>query len=136
MPIPQVNRVNPLDLQKNIAIGVGLPFNRPSAFRSVYSTKDQIKYNLINLLLTNKGERINNPEFGADIKKELFEQIDDEAYEGLKEKIINSVNTFVPQVTLIKIVVTPFPDTNTIAIGIEYSINISGEKDNIKINFE
>jgi len=53
MPIPQTIRVNPLDLQKNIAIGVSLPFNKP--FTSTYTTKDQIKSNLINLLLTSRG---------------------------------------------------------------------------------
>ena len=45
MPIPQTIRVNPLDLQKNIAIGVSLPFNGPGVFKSTYTTKDQIKSN-------------------------------------------------------------------------------------------
>mgnify|MGYP003352512083 CR=1 FL=1 len=87
MPIPKTYRVDPRDLQKNIAIGVGLPFNKVSAFKSTYSTKEQIKYNLINLLLTNKGERIENPEFGADLKKELFENIDENTFENIKNKI-------------------------------------------------
>jgi len=60
MPIPQTIRVNPLDLRKNIAIGVSLPFKGP--FKSTFTTKDQIKSNLINLLLTNKGERVMIPE--------------------------------------------------------------------------
>ena len=46
MPIPQTIRVNPLDLQKNIAIGVSLPFNGPGVFNSTFTTKDQIKSNL------------------------------------------------------------------------------------------
>ena len=76
MPIPQTVRVNPLDLQGNIAIGVSLPFNGPAGpFNSTYSTKDQTKSNLINLLLTNKGERIMNPEFGCDLSTALFEGI-------------------------------------------------------------
>ena len=78
MPTPRIYRVDPRDLQKNIAIGVGLPFNKPSAFKSTYSTKEQVKYNLINLLLTNKGERIENPEFGCDIKKSIFDFINNE----------------------------------------------------------
>ena len=46
MPIPQTVRVNQLDLQGNIAIGVSLPFNAPGVFKKTYSTKDQIKSNL------------------------------------------------------------------------------------------
>ena len=75
MPIPQTIRVNPLDLQKNIVIGVSLPFNAKGVFNKTYSTKEQIKSNLINLLLTDKGERIMNPEFGADLRRSLFENM-------------------------------------------------------------
>lgn len=136
MPIPKTYRVDPRDLQKNIAIGVGLPFNKPSAFKSTYSTKEQIKYNLINLLLTNKGERIENPEFGADIKRELFEQIDENTFESIKNKIIDNVSIFLPEITLTNIAINPLTDNNTINVNIEYYVNISGETEKLNINFE
>lgn len=126
MPIPQTYSVDPRDLQKT-AIGIGLPFNNPSAFKPIYSTAEQIKYNLINLLLTNKGERIENPEFGADIKKELFEQIDENTFESLKDKIIDNVSVFIPAVTLTDVTITPSTDSNTISINIEYKLKTSGE---------
>jgi len=76
MPIPQTTRVNPLDLQGNIAIGISLPFSGPSGpFNKTYSTADQIKSNLINLLLTDKGERVFNPDFGVDLKKHYLKQV-------------------------------------------------------------
>ena len=79
MPIPQPRtvRIDPLDLQKNISIGVDLPFNSPGVFRVTYTTKDQTKANLINLLLTQTGERVMNPEFGTELRKFLFEGITD-----------------------------------------------------------
>lgn len=136
MPIPKTYRVDPRDLQKNIAIGIGLPFNKPSAFKSTYSTKEQIKYNLINLLLTNKGERIENPEFGADIKRELFEQIDENTFESIKNKIIDNVNIFLPEITLTNIIINPQTDSNIINVNIEYYVKISGETEKLNINFE
>ena len=91
MPIPQTIRVNPLDLQKNIAIGVALPFNGPGVFKSTYTTKDQIKSNLVNLLLTDTGERIMNPNFGTNLKRFLFEGITDSSLDLLKNNILISI---------------------------------------------
>lgn len=135
MPIQQTIRVNPLDLQKNIAIGISLPFSSPSAFNKTYSTKDQIRSNLINLLLTDKGERVMNPEFGADLRRSLFEGINEDNNEIIRFKIINAVNTFIPEVTLTDIDINSNPDYNTLNITISYRLNISGASDQITVQF-
>jgi phage baseplate assembly protein W len=135
MPIQQTIRVNPLDLQKNIAIGISLPFSSPSAFNRTYSTKDQIRSNLINLLLTDKGERVMNPEFGADLRRSLFEGINEDNNEIIRFKIINAVNTFIPEVTLTDIDINSNPDYNTLNITISYRLNISGASDQITVQF-
>jgi phage baseplate assembly protein W len=135
MPIQQTIRVNPLDLQKNISIGVSLPFNGQGVFNKTFTTRDQIKSNMINLILTNKGERVMNPEFGADVRKSLFEQITDDTTNIIKTRIINAVSTFIPEVTLTNIDITTIPDNNTINILIEYKINISGTADQIHVQF-
>lgn len=139
MPIPQVIRINPLDLQKNIAIGVSLPFgseNTDQLFNQTYSTKDQIKSNLINLLLTQKGERILNPLFGCDLKRVLFENITP-VTETLIEEVINSaVNIYLPEITIANISLSSEIDNNTINITINYIINLSGTADEITIQFQ
>jgi phage baseplate assembly protein W len=135
MPIPQTTRVNPLDLQGNIAIGVSLPFDGPVAFNSTYSTKDQIKSNLVNLLLTNKGERLYNPEFGADLKTALFEGIFEDTLIIIKELINTNVNIFVPEVTITNIELVKDEDHNTILVTVQYKINISGTTDKITVEF-
>jgi hypothetical protein len=139
MPIPQTVRVNPLDLQGNIAIGVSLPFNGPSGpFNSTYSTKDQIKSNLVNLLLTNKGERIMNPEFGADLGTVLFEGITDETSNKIKDLIYTNVEIFVPEVEITDIVInndSNYNDNNTISITIKYKLKISQNADQVTVQF-
>ena len=133
MPIPQLVRIDPRDLDKNRAIGVSIPFNAGGVFRSTYSTKDQIKSNLINLLLTLRGERIENPEFGTNLPRLIFEQLDEQLYPVIQDEIFSSVSRFVPEVTLLNIVLTPDADGNTISIEIDYRLNISGQQDNIII---
>jgi phage baseplate assembly protein W len=136
MPIPQTTRVNPLDLQKNTAIGVSLPFDGPGVFRSTFSTQDQTKSNIINLLLTNKGERVMNPNFGADIKSLLFEGITPNLESIIKDKITESFNIYIPQATINDIDVTFSEDTNTIIIRVKYILNISGTSDQVTIEFQ
>jgi len=135
MPIPQTIRVNPLDLQKNIAIGVSLPFNGPGVFNSTYTTKDQIKSNLVNLLLTSTGERIMNPNFGTYLKRFLFEGITDSNLESLKDNLLNSISIYIPDITVINIIVTPNTDYNSIDLNIDYVVNISQSPDQVTVQF-
>jgi phage baseplate assembly protein W len=135
MPIPQTIRVNPLDLQKNIVIGVSLPFNASGVFNKTYSTKEQIKSNLINLLLTDKGERIMNPEFGADLRRSLFDNIITTSIDLLRIKIIDTINIFIPEVELENVNVESNIDDNTLNVTINYRLRISNTPDQVTVQF-
>ena len=135
MPIPQTIRVNPLDLQKNIAIGVSLPFNGSGVFKSTYTTKDQIKSNLVNLLLTDTGERIMNPNFGTNLKRFLFEGITDNNLETLKDNILNSILRYISEITVTNITLVPNTDNNLVDLTIEYYLNISQTPDQVTVQF-
>ena len=134
MPIPQTIRVNPLDLQKNIAIGVSLPFSRP--FNSTYTTKDQIKSNLVNLILTTRGERIMNPLFGTGLRDFLFEGITDSNLENLKLDLINSINLFIPEISVVNIDIVSNYDSNSIELNLSYLLNISNTPDQVTVQFQ
>ena len=135
MPIPQTIRVNPLDLQKNIVIGVSLPFNAPGVFNKTYSTKDQIKSNLINLLLTDKGERIMNPEFGTDLRRSLFDNMTNLNSEILRLKIIDSINIFIPEIILGEVKIEPNFDSNILDVTINYRLAISNIPYQVTVQF-
>jgi phage baseplate assembly protein W len=136
MPIPQTIRVNPLDLQKNIAIGVSLPFNGPGVFNSTYTTKDQVKSNLVNLLLTDVGERVMNPNFGCDLRKFLFEGITDANSETLINSLTDSISVFIPQITVRNIILDPSPDSNSVNLTVNYILNISNTPDEVTVQFQ
>jgi phage baseplate assembly protein W len=136
MAIPQTIRVDPKDLQRNTSLSVSLPFNGPSVFRKVYTTKDRAKYKLINLLLTNEGERLYNSQFGCNLQKHLFDPIIDEEQEALKSDIINKTLIFIPEITVVDINIKSNKDYHILEISISYKMNISGDSDQIIINFE
>ena len=135
MPISQVVRIDPRDLDKNKAIGVSIPFNGGGVFKSTFSTKDQIKSNLINLLLTYKGERVLNPQFGADMPRLLFEPINNETLLKIENQIVTSVSTYIPEITITNIEITPDTNKNTIYVNVIYQLKLSGTTDNIIIDF-
>ena len=91
MPLIQgVRRINPLDSNKNVRIGVAFPLDEVNIFKGTQTVKEQVKSNLINLLLTESGERVNEPNFGVGLKKLLFEQ--DINTDELNERINNRLN--------------------------------------------
>ena len=135
MPIPQTIRVNPLDLQKNISIGVSLPFNGPGVFKKTYSTKEQINSNLINLLLTDNGERIMNPNFGCNLRRFLFSGITNDNISLLKDNLITKISIYVPEITVTDIILAPDTDNNLLDLTIDYYLKISQTPDKVKVQF-
>ena len=126
-------RINPLDLNKNVAIGVAFPFNVDGVFSQTFTQKEQVKSNLINVLLTESGERVNLPDFGVGLKNLLFETTIDTA--NLEARIDNQVQIYIPEITLISAETDFSPDEHILYIKITYRYNPSSEVDAIQLNF-
>jgi len=123
----------PIDLQKSRAIGFGFPLNGDAVFVPTYYTRDQIKANLVNYLLTNKGERVFRPNFGADLRNLLFENILDITNNDLKNQIQNDIVTFFPNVEIKQIEFNNIKDENTVNFTLIYQIVNFGIEDEINI---
>ena len=129
----QLRQISPLDLKKSTAIGVKVPFSSPSAFSSVYTTKEQVKYNIINFLLTDKRERPLNPTFGAGLRSKLFEQISIETISDLEQSITNQVESNFPNIQVVNLSVTGDPNNSSITIRFSYKILSTSETDSANI---
>lgn len=123
----------PIDSNARKAVGFGFPLNGPAVFVPTYTTREQTKSNLINYLLTNKGERVFNPLFGASLRALLFENIDDTTTDDLKSIIQNDINRFFPQVDIKQIQFDNQPDRNTINFTLTYTVANFGITDDITI---
>jgi phage baseplate assembly protein W len=114
-------RINTLDLNPNQGIGVALPFNPVNVFTINYTTKDQIKSNLLNFMLTNKGERFFNPNYGANIRALLFEQNTDLGQ--IKNALLASIGDNFPTITVNSLDFYPEVDNSSLKIVLNYSVN-------------
>ena len=126
--------INPLDADENVAIGVTFPFNGNAVFNSSYTTQDQAKSNLINVLLTEPGERVMEPNFGVGLKKLLFEnQIKEDELEG---RIKDQCAFYVPEIDITNLIIQIIPDSHTLYIRLTYKFIINDEEDSIQLNFQ
>ena len=134
MPIIQsFKRVNPLDINKNVKIGVAFPLDKFNIFNGTESFKEQVKSNLINVLLTKAGERVNEPNFGVGLKNYLFENNIDT--DNLNQIIHDQIQIYIPQITLKETIVNLLEDEHILNIKIVYSFNFDNKTDAIQLNF-
>ena len=123
----------PIDLTPSVAVGFGFPLNGPAVFVPTYNTRDQIKANMVNYLLTNKGERFFRPQFGADLRNLLFENITGITTDDLKSTMQDQISQFFPNVEVKKIQFNNEPDNNTVNFNLTYQIVNFGIEDSINI---
>ena len=131
----RINNINPIDLQARKAVGVNLPFSSGGVFSSNYQTKDAIKNNLINFLLTGKGERFMNPSFGSNIRNLLFENINDSTLDATSNTIKIELEESFPQIVVNELTINPIHDRNTVNITFAYQMKFTNLADTISINF-
>jgi len=129
-----LRNINVLDLRPSTGIGVALPFNAPGVFRTVYTTREQLKYNIINFLLTDQRERIFSPNFGANIRSKVFEQITTETLDELDSLIRTGVQRYFPNVVITQLTFGGNPDENFLKIQFSYTINNTGESDIVTLS--
>ena len=134
MPLIQsTKRINPLDLNNNARIGLAFPLNDINMTSGTETTREQLKANFLNLLLTVPGERINHPTYGIGLKSQLFEQSLDEI--SLMENINNHLAFWIPEITVTEAVLEEDRDYYRISLTLTYSIALDGSKDSIQINY-
>ena len=127
-------RINPLDINQDVTIGVRFPLNNVNIFKGTTTVKEQVKSNLINLLLTEQGERVNEPDFGVGLKRLLFEQNINK--EKLEEKINFQIGFYIPEITLMSVSVGSIDNENKVYLTISYRFNLDGTTDALTTTFE
>ena len=134
MPIIQgIKRINPLDLNKNVTIGVAFPLDETNLFNGTETIREQVKSNLINLLLTQPGERVFLPKYGVGLKYLLFEQQIN--LEVLEEKIRTQVTRYIPQIEITELSTGLSEYQHTVFINISYRFFTDNNTDSIQLNF-
>ena len=126
----ELGKVNVTDLTENdykvLGIGINKASNSAGIFSVNYTTLSQAKDSLQNLILTRKGERLMQPEFGCDVWKLLFEPLVAGNIESsIETSITSAVETWLPYLNIDTILFDYDDndiDTNKIQLEIQFSL--------------
>jgi phage baseplate assembly protein W len=111
--------------------GISIPIKHGAGgyFDQTYTVLDQIKSNLINLLLTVKGERRMNTEFGSDLHKLVFEFSNEGLPQIVDSTIRRDIQMWMPYLTIQSVTTdirTELQDIYTVHITVMFTIDSLG----------
>ena len=93
-----------------ITIGINFPFR--DSFDGKYLdlsnvNEQEIRSDLVHLLLTRKGSRYFLPDFGTRLYEFIFEPLDGPTFSDLESEIRSAVEEYIPGITITKIDIKP-----------------------------
>jgi phage baseplate assembly protein W len=125
-----------VDLYPSKGVGVKIPFESDSVFTSTFTTKDQLRYNIINYLLSDPRERPFNPTFGAGLRSKIFEQISTKTVEEIKDSLGRKLQNTFPNIEVVDLSVETSPNESTILISFSYRIINTAQEDTVNLEIQ
>ena len=114
------------DNNTNVRIGIDLPIrkgnNIDGFFATTSTTIEAVKNNIRNLLQTNQGERLFQPNIGINLKQYLVGQITEETLIQIQESISSTFNFWLPFVEIQNINLKNGTNVNSIIVDILFNI--------------
>jgi len=108
------------------SININYPFKESSKGDYVQLNSDDasaIKSDLLHLIITKKGQRLYNPDFGTDLLKFIFEPNDSLTLANLKAEITQSAKKYLPNVQIDSVSVYASIESEYVAsVTISYTI--------------
>ena len=123
------------------AIGIKIPITMGNTgfFNQTFTVLEETKSMILNLLLTRKGERFMQPDFGTNIYNLLFDPIIGNITVNIKNEIKDVVKTWLPHVKLEDVQVNINKENienNTVYISVNYSLkNDTSQFDEVVVQF-
>ncbi len=84
--------------------------------------EEAVKESIRNLILTDRGERLFQPDIGSDVRKMLFENITNATIELIKDLIGTTIRNYEPRVNLIGVDVLTSIDSLQVDVIITFNI--------------
>jgi phage baseplate assembly protein W len=113
-----------------------LTSNPISGDLAIKRDEEAVKESIKNLLLTDRGERLFQPNLGGDIRAMLFENNTPATIKIMQEQVKATIQSYEPRVELINVEVTSSLDTNTVRINVLFYIKNNENPINVSVFLE
>jgi phage baseplate assembly protein W len=99
--------------------------------------KEQVKSNLSYLITTMKGERLYKPDFGTNLMQYLFEPMDEQTYNDIRNEIIGACTKYLREITIQKIETTVNESQLFVGLKVLYTISdgVFKQSDQLSLTF-
>ena len=132
----RIQTIEDVTTKSEIGLGVDLSFGNPGIFKTLFTSNDQAKANIRNLLLTRKGERYNQLNFGTNLLSLVFLPSNDELKELISAEISAALTFWLPYIVVQNLEILNVDDDpsllNTTKIQLTYTVD-GFSTDNITI---
>jgi phage baseplate assembly protein W len=89
---------------------------------TVFKDEDAVKESIKNLILTDRGERLMQPDLGGNISAMLFENITPATLKLIEDQVRTTIQLYEPRAELQNVAVTSNIDDNTVRVKITFYI--------------
>jgi phage baseplate assembly protein W len=103
---------------------LSVTFKKHPVTDDLVTVKDNaaISQAIVNLLLTNKGERLFQPELGSGIYGTLFEPLDYGTAGLIRAEIVDTIGRYEPRINVNNVIVIPDFDGNGYTVELSYIV--------------
>lgn len=84
--------------------------------------EDAVKDSIKNLILTDRGERLMQPNLGGNIRAMLFENITPGVLTLIEDQVRTTLNLYEPRAELLDVTASSYIDDNTVRINIVFFV--------------
>lgn len=121
-------------------LGITFPYQEDLTgkfLRLNQNDKEELRSKLTLLITTQRGQRLFNPDFGINIEQFLFQPMDEQTYNAIRDEIVNNVTRFLPTLKIENIQTDVSESQKLVGLQIRYSISdgIIKQNDELAILF-
>jgi phage baseplate assembly protein W len=99
------------------------------------TNEQAVKESIYNILLTEVGTKIMDPQYGINLERYLFQPIDGFSSEAMQYDIYHGIRRFEDRISNLVVTVVPFEDESSYWITIDFEVVFSNTTQTLKVDF-